>query len=186
MSRPAGLIAALAIAAAAAAEGPLILFDFADADVSRWIAVHDVVMGGVSAGGLSTAEGGIAVFDGEVSLAYGGGFASVRTRPAPVDLSAFAGIALRVRGDGKRYDLNLRTDSAFDGLYYKARFETPKGEWTDIRLPFAAFAPTYRGRVVGGAPPLDPAKIASFGLMISDKQAGPFRLELRTVSAYLP
>jgi monofunctional biosynthetic peptidoglycan transglycosylase len=52
-----------------------------------------------------------------------------------------------------------------------------------VRLPFLAFAPTFRGRVLSGAPPLDPGAVRRLGLLISDRQAGPFALELAWIAA---
>ena len=57
-------------------------------------------------------------------------------------------------------------------------FTTKKGDWEEHRLPMKEFVPTFRGRVLSGDPPLDPAKITSVGFLISDKQAGPFQLEI--------
>ena len=64
------------------------------------------------------------VFVGEVSLDNNGGFASIRTAPQQHDLAGATGIVLRVRGDGKRYRVNLRTDATFDGIQYQAGFIT--------------------------------------------------------------
>jgi len=63
-------------------------------------------------------------------------------------------------------------------------FETREGEWQTLRFSFSEFRASFRGREVPQAPPLDPARIASFGLLISDKQAGPFRLELAWIGAF--
>jgi hypothetical protein len=81
-----------------------------------------------------------------------------------------------VRGDGKTYKFTLRTGDSFDGVQYQARFTPAAGEWTEVRLPVAAFVPTFRGRTVPGAPTLDPARVRALGFMISDQQAGPFEL----------
>jgi hypothetical protein len=88
---------------------------------------------------------------------------------------------LHVLGDGRRYKLNVRTDDGFDGLSYQASFNPPAGTWTDIRLPIADFRATFRGRIVPGAPPLDPAVVRQVGFVIADKQAGSFSLAVRSV-----
>jgi len=36
---------------------------------------------------------------------------------------------------------------------------------------------------VPGAPPLDPARVRQIGLMIADRQAGPFALAVRSIRA---
>ena len=49
-----------------------------------------------------------------------------------------------------------------------------------------SFVPTFRGRVLSGAPPLDAAKVTSVGFLISDKQDGPFQLEVAWIKLALP
>jgi NADH dehydrogenase [ubiquinone] 1 alpha subcomplex assembly factor 1 len=160
------------------------IIDFGDADEKgRWEAVNDVVMGGLSDGRMSTA-GGAAVFHGRVSLENYGGFASVRTFPREFNLRGYDGLIIRVRGDGRRYRLRLKTDNDFEGLAYQAAFFTELAEWTESRISFDEFVPVFRGAVVQGAPPLDPAKVRRVGFMIADRQAGPFRLDIREVRAY--
>jgi NADH dehydrogenase [ubiquinone] 1 alpha subcomplex assembly factor 1 len=151
------------------------------APVADWSAVDDVVMGGVSHSRLRHDPAGHAVFEGEVSLERRGGFASVRTRPLELGTPGALAWVLEVCGDGRRYSFNLRTDDGFDGLSYKAAFETPPGAWTALRLPVSAFRPSFRGREVPGAPPLDPARVRQLGLMIADRQAGPFALAVRSI-----
>jgi monofunctional biosynthetic peptidoglycan transglycosylase len=93
-------------------------------------------------------------------------------------------LELRIRGDGRRYKTNLKTDLRADGVLYRAVFETREDEWQTLRLPFEEFLPTLRGRSVREAPPLDLSCVNSVGLMISDRQAGPFRLEIARIEAY--
>jgi hypothetical protein len=161
------------------------VFDFGEPrSERRWVAVNDGVMGGVSEGRLRATGDGTVAFEGNLSLANNGGFASVRSRAQRVDLSQGSGLSLLVRGDGRRYKLGLKNDAFPDGVTYRAAFETEPGEWRTIRLRFADFVPSYRGRIVRDARPLDLARVASFDLMISDKQAGPFRLELSRIEAF--
>jgi hypothetical protein len=159
------------------------LFDFASAAaVAEWSSIDDGVMGGVSRSSLRFAAAGHAVFEGCVSLERNGGFASVRSRPLDLGLPGASQYVLDLRGDGKRYKLNLRTDDAFDGINYQAAFVTTPEVCTLLRLPLSLFAPSFRGRTVPGAPPLDPARVRQLGLMIADRQDGPFLLEVRSIS----
>ncbi len=154
------------------------ILDFADPEwPARWYAINDVVMGGVSDGALVPSDLGTAVFTGAVSLENGGGFASVRCRPHAFDFASFAALVLWVRGDGKAYKLNLKLDDFQDGIQYQGRFVAQAGAWSLVRLPLAGFVPVFRGRTLG-AGPLDPARVRTIGLMISERQAGPFRLEI--------
>lgn len=160
-----------------------VLFDFTRGDATvEWSAIDDAVMGGISRSRLSYTTDGYAVFEGEVSLANGGGFASVRCRPLPLGLAGATACRIEVMGDGRRYKLNLRTEDAFDGVNYQIRFDPPANEWLTISLPLTGFAPSWRGRPVPDAPRLDPAHIGQAGLMIADRQAGPFRLAIRRIS----
>ena len=161
----------------------LVLVDFSRATAADWLVVNDGVMGGVSSSTMEVTAEGVGVFAGRLSLENNGGFASVRTPLESADLSAFVGLALRVRGDGRRYQVRLRTSDRFDGIAYRAEFDTEPDSWTTVFLPFDAFVPTYRGYVPPNAPPLDPAAIRQLGFLIGDKREGAFRLEIRSVVA---
>lgn len=160
------------------------IMDF-DEKSDPWRTINDGVMGGMSSSNFSVKKG-VARFEGTVSLENNGGFASVRSRPQDYDLSPFRGMLLRVRGDGKRYAFRLRTTSAFDGISYEARFKTVPDRWITVRIPFEAFQPVFRGRLVRDAEPLDLHSVKTFGFLISDKQTGKFRLDLDWLKAYMP
>jgi NADH dehydrogenase [ubiquinone] 1 alpha subcomplex assembly factor 1 len=145
--------------------------------------VNDDVMGGVSKGEFSINKNGVLKFSGKVSLDNNGGFASIRSRPGQYDLSQFAGLLIRVRGEGQRYACNLRTDYDIMAGSYQCKFDTKKDTWQKVFLPFADFVPTSFGQVMRDAPRLNASDIRSLGFMISDKQAGPFRLEIDWVKA---
>jgi hypothetical protein len=153
------------------------LLDFDDpADAALWRPVDDVVMGGASRSSFAQAEPGVARFSGNVSLENSGGFASVRTPPRDWHTDGARAFLLRVRGDGQTYKFTIRTGDGFDGIQYQARFTASAGAWTESRLPVDSFVATFRGRRVPFAPSLDAAAVRALGLMISDKQAGPFEL----------
>ena len=161
-----------------------LLFDFESAgSVADWSAIDDGVMGGISRSRLRHDPAGHAVFEGMVSLERNGGFASIRSRPLDLGAPAAADYLIELCSDGKRYKLNLRTDDAFDGVNYQGVFDAPAGTWTTVRLPVLLFRPTFRGRSVPGAAPLDPARVRQMGFMIADRQAGPFALALRSIRA---
>lgn len=144
-----------------------------------WPSIDDTVMGGVSQSSMTVIDG-VASFSGMVSFDNNGGFASVRSRPQLHDLSAFEGVVLDVRGDGKRYGFRIRTDASFDGVSYQANLQPPSGEWTEVPIRFTDFVPVFRGRRVVDHPPLDPSRVTTLGFIIS-RQEGPFRLEVRSI-----
>lgn len=150
-------------------------------EIARWTPVDDVAMGGRSRSRLAFDPTGHAVFSGHVSFENNGGFASVRRAPDTLGKAHVIAYLLEVYGDGKAYKFNLRTDARFDGMNYQCRFTPPAGAWTTCRLSCADFLPSWRGRVVAGAPPLDPACVRQAGLMIADGQHGPFALAIRAI-----
>ena len=160
-----------------------ILFDFQFPAKTPWQIVNDDVMGGISCSRFEVTRNGTAIFHGEVSLANQGGFASVRSQPARHDLTGCDAFVIRVRGDGHRYKFTVRTEAGFSAPLYQSTFATKRGEWEEHRLPFREFVPTFRGRVLTGVPPLDPAQVMSVGFLISDRQAGAFQLEIKSIRA---
>lgn len=158
------------------------LFD-TPASTHNWQAINDGVMGGASVSRLQFDSAGYAVFEGEVSLENNGGFASVRASKLDLGSADTIAYVLTVWGDGHAFKLNLRTDTGFDGVAYQATFTPAPGRWTKAVLPLAAFEPRFRGRLVHEAPALRPEAVRQVGLLISDNQAGAFRLMLKTIEA---
>ena len=159
-----------------------LLFDFTDPHaVDTWRAIDDRVMGGVSRSRLRHHTAGHAVFEGDVSLAQNGGFASVRCDAVPLGMRGAVDCVIEARGDGRHFKLSLFTDDGFDAPSYQAEFTPPAHVWQSIRLPLQMFRATFRGREVPGAPTLDPAHIRQVGLMIAGRQTGTFALALRSI-----
>lgn len=164
-----------------------LLLDFAQpASVAGWAAVDDRVMGGVSRSRLRHDASGWAVFEGDVSLAQGGGFASVRSAPRDWGRPQASALCLQVAGSPQRYKFSLYQDDELSSIAWQAGFvPAAEHDWSTVRLPLASFQPQFRGRPVIGAPPLDPARIRQLGLTIADRQAGPFALRLLSLALEL-
>lgn len=155
------------------------VIDFADINqASSWQAVNDVVMGGRSSSRLLPTEKGTVVFTGNVSFEHSGGFASVRCNRLAFPLNRASGLSIRFAGDGKRYKLNLRTEISLESINWQVRLDGAADQWQERQFGWAEFKPTRHGREVPDAPPLDPAAVIGVGLLIADRQEGPFRLEL--------
>lgn len=162
-------------------DDPVSLFDFDLDRADDWLVINDGVMGGVSSSRFVSSESGFATFTGELSLENNGGFASVRAPVSPGALEGRKALILRVRGDGRTYQVRLRTDRRFDGISYMARFETAKDEWREVTLPLDRFQPTFRGRRPAGAPPLAPEAVQQIGLLLADGTPGEFRLDVEWI-----
>ena len=149
-----------------------------DNRIEPWLIVNDGVMGGVSSGRLER-DGETLVFSGELSLENNGGFASIRRSVEAVPSAADA-VQIEVRGDGRRYQFRLRTDSNFDGVAWVSEFDTSP-EWQTVTLDLSGFEPRFRGRRLGGQGGLDASLIRQAGFLLADKREGPFRLEFRAI-----
>ncbi len=162
-----------------------LLLDFKNQDdVPRMLIINDGVMGGVSTSDIEFSNEGYLRFAGNVSLENNGGFASFRSQSTSYDLSEFEGIKLRIRGDGKKYSFRLRTSRSMNGVAYAADFQSMENEWQEVTIPFSDFTPRFRGRIIMNAGPLDSSNIRQLGFLISDKQQGPFALEIDWIKAF--
>jgi NADH dehydrogenase [ubiquinone] 1 alpha subcomplex assembly factor 1 len=163
------------------------LFDFTSPEAAQqWQAVNDGVMGGVSDGRFRITPESTLEFFGTLSLENNGGFASVRTKPADLDIKAGDDLVIRVKGDGREYVLNLYTKSRRMAFSYRAPLPTVKNEWAEVAVPLEDFIPTSFGNRVQGMGPVEPDEITSIGFMLSDKKAGPFKMKVEWVKVARP
>ena len=162
---------------------PLTSFN-ADSPDFGWYVQNDNVMGGRSEGGFVISPGKL-IFSGNTNT-NGGGFSSIRTQPLNLDLSAYAGIRVKVKADGRRYTWGMQTDARWRGrrINYWADFDTLPDETIVIDIPFTNFFPQFRGFKLDG-PELDTSQIGEFALYQYDKTDGPFELHLISVEAYM-
>jgi hypothetical protein len=173
------LLLAIAIAATAAsadADDTLTIFAFSkDADVSGWEIQDDVVMGGVSQGKFALNEEGQAVFSGNVSLENNGGFSSLQYNFGPVDVSPYHAICLRLKSDGKPYQLRVESEkNVRHGYAYD--FET-SGDWQVIEIPFADMYAIRHGDRLD-LPNYPGQTLAQVQILIGNGKAETFQLEI--------
>jgi monofunctional biosynthetic peptidoglycan transglycosylase len=155
------------------------LFDFDASDSARqWSTVNDGVMGGMSDGRHRVTEQGCMDFYGNLSLKNNGGFASVRSRPMDFQLGEGDVIVARVRGDGRKYYLNVRVPTYRIAFSYRASFQTKAGEWQEIRFPLRSLRATSFGRQIPNASPVNPSDVNSIGFLLADKIPGSFGLKV--------
>ncbi|THF70860.1 CIA30 family protein [Deinococcus sp. Arct2-2] len=166
------LALAVALLSSAALSGTLLDFQSRE---PAWYARNDTVMGGVSNSRVQIG-GGVLQFTGQVRLENNGGFSGIRSNPSRFDLSQFSSLRLRVKGDGKRYALQLGTSTS-NGVTYRNEFNTVAGRWIEVTIPLNSLRPTRSGERVAG-PTLDSSKIIFFGLVIGNNRAERFALEV--------
>ena len=148
----------------------------------QWFVINDGVMGGVSNSRVGV-ENGVMIFSGRVRLENNGGFASVRSELAQFDLSKFQTLRLRLRGEGKRFALQLGTRNA-RGLLYNFSFTAPKA-FADVDIPLAALRPTRFGQELSlSRYPFRADMVEHIGFIIANKSAEEFRLEVESIRAF--
>lgn len=162
------------VAPAQTVPNPATVLEFS-AREPAWSPRNDTVMGGVSSSRVRVLDGVLA-FTGQVRLENNGGFSGIRSTPGRFDLSGFSALRLRVRGDGKRYALQLG-NSTVNGVTYRGEFDTLAGQWTEVTVPLGTLRPTRSGERVAG-PTLDPGRVIFFGLTVGNNRAEGFALEI--------
>ena len=152
---------------------------------TRWSAMSDRVMGGVSdvrATRVPSAEGDRAHLHlaGEVREVpgYGSpGFVQLGLDLNGLDATDYTGLRLVVRGDGQRYGAHLRTpDTRRPWQSWRGQFEA-SAEWTEVRLPFTDFQ-AYR---IAGE--LDLTRLTRLSLIAVDR-TGAADLRVAEVGLY--
>ena len=66
-------------------------------------------------------------------------------------------------------------------LVDRATVQTKKDEWIEVKVPLDKSEATSFGRVVKDAGPVDPKEVNDLGFMLSDKKAGPFKMEVESI-----
>jgi NADH dehydrogenase [ubiquinone] 1 alpha subcomplex assembly factor 1 len=188
MSTYPGLLASLLLLAASGAgrTEDRVLFDFTQPEQARqWQSVNDGVMGGRSSGRATMTAQQTLLFEGNLSLANNGGFASIRTRPSRLALTRDDVLIVRVRGDGREYSMNLYVPGRQTAFSFRANFQTVANQWVEIELPLDRFVATSFGRELPSVE-LDPRTVNGLGILLGDKRAGPFRLEIDSIRVRSP
>ncbi|WP_372873320.1 CIA30 family protein [Shewanella sp.] len=163
------------------------LVDFTVLDSARdWYCVTDSLMGGESGAQLLTLPEGYGLFSGLVSLANGGGFASVYLDFEPKDVSAYLGVELEISAPERLFKINLKDVVSKERHVYQARLgevHSKQRHWCRYRIPFNHFVAMRRG-LTAMAPPLDRFQVCGFGLVAGDGVEGEFSLAIRSISFY--
>jgi NADH dehydrogenase [ubiquinone] 1 alpha subcomplex assembly factor 1 len=120
------------------------------------------------------------------------GYAGFRTRDRGMslwgkllwDLSDYAYLALRIKGDGRKYFVNFQTESIVptDLHQHMLPMSTP-GEWETVTIPMRAFVRTNYGHVVEPQKEMMRTKVRSVGISLIDRIPGPFELAVADIYA---
>jgi NADH dehydrogenase [ubiquinone] 1 alpha subcomplex assembly factor 1 len=178
------------------ARGARLLWSFDNEEaIQSWQGLHDQLMGGQSVGTVGFKPSGSAslfdpettetqaygVFSGEVSMANGGGFASVRAPlHEPVLVGAAQGVVVEACGFDRPFKLSLHLHPDADGVQHQVVFQAPHS-WALVRLRLADFKPKRRGRAIAMSDVSASDHIHQLGLLTTERVAGGFMLGLRAI-----
>ena len=146
----------------------------------EWKYQSDQVMGGVSEGDASLVQDGDMFFfrlTGDVSTRNNGGFVQFRSKislfnkpemfqlihNAGKDGQELEGVRLKVRGNGERYHVMIRTYSTWSPSdYYYHTFDTSP-DWKQVDLPFSEFRRSKSGDMDLGADQMRDFAVVAYG-----------------------
>lgn len=159
-----------------------VVLDFdSPTSIRKWRAVNDGVMGGRSVGRYRLTDQNTLEFFGYLSLENNGGFASIRLPSGDFNLDKGDSIILKVKGDGRTYNMNLYAQQNLGGFSFRQSFKTTANKLIEVKLPVDQFVATWRGRVFPKQK-LNPSDVAGLGILLGDKKQGKFSLQIESIS----
>ncbi|CDS14398.1 hypothetical protein LRAMOSA06567 [Lichtheimia ramosa] len=169
------------------------------ADLDHWAIGSDKDIGGFSTASLDITPEGTGRFHGNISLELPAdrnieqsGYAAIRSKARESsmfgtpcwDTSLFRYLALRVRGDQRKYFVNIQTDSVIQtDLYQHRLFLRTPGQWETVLIPFRDFVLTNNGMIQEDEVEMFREKVKTVGLSLTDRQEGPFSIEIDWIKA---
>ena len=142
----------------------IMLDDFSPSAKVEWNFVADSVMGGLSTGYFRLEDDGTQIYakmTGNVNTDNNGGFIQFRSTLNEKLDKNIAGVYLKVRGNGEKYFIHLRTrGTMLPWQYYQSSFST-SSDWTEVFLPLDSFKPS--GSWLGKG--VNPKSIRSLGVV---------------------
>ncbi|GAO49043.1 CIA30-domain-containing protein [Saitoella complicata NRRL Y-17804] len=140
-----------------------------------------------------------AVFHGNLSLQVPvnpsvtrSGYAAFRTKvPAKTifgtprfETDGYQHIALRVKGDRRKYFVNVQGDTfSQTDLWQHRLFLSTPGQWETVMIPFGDFVLTSEGKVERRQDGMPRDKVRTVGISILDRQEGPYKLHIQWIKA---
>lgn len=104
------------------------------------------------------------------------------------DIDSYMYLALRVKSDGRKYFVNIQTDSIVETDIHQHRLYTrmhrgatspsDPGQWEMVLIKFHEFVRTNHGVVTEPQSEMLRQKVKSFGIGLIDRQPGPFELAI--------
>ncbi|GAA5811140.1 hypothetical protein MFLAVUS_004569 [Mucor flavus] len=168
-------------------------------DLLQWAVGCDKDIGGFSTANLEMTPEGVGKFYGEISLELPAnreikqsGYAAMRTKPKDQtmfgtpcwDTSLFRYLALHVKGDKRKYFVNIQTDGVVktDLFQHRLFLRTP-GQWETVMIPFKDFILTNNGMIQEDQIEMFRQKVKTVGISLMDRQEGPFEIQVEWIKS---
>lgn len=178
---------------------PYHLLDFTNPDTITWCkTMSDADIGGFSKVALdqipaAAPEPAHIRFHGNISLdlppdrprVYRSGYAAWRNRDRKPtifgkslwDVDPYVFLALRVKSDGRKYFVNIQTESVeYTDIHQHRLYAQKPGEWETLLIPWTDFVRTNYGQVVEPQNEMLTQKVRTLGIGLTDRVPGPFDL----------
>lgn len=185
---------------------PYKLLDFTDPDtITICKTMSDADLGGFSRVALeqipqSATEPAHARFHGSISIelprnrpqVQRTGYAAWRNRDRGVtlfgkslwDVDPYAMLALRVKSDGRKYFVNIQTESIVYTDIHQHRLHVRRpGEWETVLIRWRDFVRTNYGEIVEPQKEMLTQKVRTLGIGLTDRLPGPFDLAISAMWA---
>jgi NADH dehydrogenase [ubiquinone] 1 alpha subcomplex assembly factor 1 len=100
------------------------------------------------------------------------------------DIDPYAYLALRIKSDGRKYFVNLQTESVIPTDIHQHRLYARRpGEWETVLIKWNEFVRTNYGQVVEPQNELLRQKVKTVGIGLIDRVEGPFELCIERIWA---
>ena len=98
------------------------------------------------------------------------------------DVDPYTYLGLRVKSDGRKYFVNVQTESVVHTDLHQHRLHIRKpGEWETILINLHAFVRTNHGEVVEPQTEMMRQKVRTIGVSLTDRVPGPFDLAISRI-----
>lgn len=185
---------------------PFLLLDFSDPEiVPACKSMSDADIGGFSNASLdqvpkTSSQPAHARFHGSISTdlprnrpqVQRTGYAGWRNKDRPAtlfgkslwDVDPYTYLALRVKSDGRKYFVNVQTESIVYTDLHQHRLHARKpGDWETVLIEINAFVRTNHGEVVEPQTEMMRQKVRTVGVSLTDRVPGPFDLGISKIWA---
>lgn len=150
----------------------------------EWKSYTDAVTGGTSEAKL-TFNDDYLTFHGNITKTTNGCWASLRSNTVLQNLTAYQGVEIKLKSDGRPYAFEMEYNVAWQDPKLGYMIITPANEWTVVRIPLKSFKTVQLNTLTKTS--VDPSVFKSinrFNFFVAGKIIGPFELHLEYIKFY--